>query len=99
MGARSWGNSGLGRSVAPPTAIEKLIGSGWLLSNNFGWVISEERGRVMLLDLSSSEGQRFFVTHHTELESCPGEWWRTEIQLRPEGTEKGFEFFSCVGWG
>lgn len=42
--------------LPPPTAVEKVVGSGWFLSNNFGWVISGEGGKVMRLDLSSSEG-------------------------------------------
>lgn len=42
--------------LPPPIAVEEVIGSGWFLSTNFGWVISGEGGKVMRLDLSSSEG-------------------------------------------
>lgn len=54
--ARAWGISGLGCSVGPPTAVERVVGSGWLRSNPLGWALREEGGKVIRLDLSSSEG-------------------------------------------
>ena len=56
------GGGGLGETedwgavLPPPTAVEKMIGSSWFLSQTFGWVISKEREKLTWLDLSSSEG-------------------------------------------
>lgn len=63
MGFRHWtegrrvggGVPGKGQGWGVPTAAETVIGSSWFLSNNVGWVMSGEGGRVMQLDLSSSE--------------------------------------------
>ena len=44
-----------GALLPPPTVVEKMIGSSWFPSNSFGWVISGEGGKVMVLDLSLPE--------------------------------------------